>query len=90
MVRVEAQKAMVSGSKINIEHRIIRPDGHLRYVHDQAEIILSDTGVPLRVLGTVQDVTERKLAEEALGIVKDGIACWRITWWHSSGLLMNT
>ncbi|AGG06602.1 PAS domain S-box protein [Dehalococcoides mccartyi] len=66
MVRVEAQKAMVSGSKINIEHRIIRPDGHLRYVHDQAEIILSDTGVPLRVLGTVQDVTERKLAEEAL------------------------
>ncbi|ACZ62054.1 PAS domain S-box protein [Dehalococcoides mccartyi] len=66
IVRSEAQKAIVSGSKINTDHRIIRPDGHLRYVHEQAEITLSDTGIPLRVLGTVQDVTEQKMAEEAL------------------------
>ncbi|AQU03337.1 histidine kinase [Dehalococcoides mccartyi] len=66
MLRSEAQKAVVSGSRLNIQHRIIRPDGHLRYVHELAEITLSDTGVPQRVLGTIQDITEHKMAEEAL------------------------
>ncbi|MCF7635933.1 MAG: sensory box sensor histidine kinase [Dehalococcoides mccartyi] len=66
MLRSEAQKAVVSGSRLNIQHRIIRPDGHLRYVHELAEITLSDTGVLQRVLGTIQDITEHKMAEEAL------------------------
>lgn len=66
MLSSEAQKAVVSGSRLNIQHRIIRPDGHLRYVHELAEITLSDTGVPQRVLGTIQDITEHKMAEEAL------------------------
>ncbi|KSV17192.1 histidine kinase [Dehalococcoides mccartyi] len=66
MLRSESQKAVVSGSRLNIQHRIIRPDGHLRYVHELAEITLGDTGVPQRVLGTIQDITEHKMAEEAL------------------------
>ncbi|MGI8639131.1 MAG: sensor domain-containing protein [Pyrinomonadaceae bacterium] len=51
----------------NIEHRIILPDGCERIVHGQAELIFDkQTGKPLKLLGTVQDITERKRADSAL------------------------
>ncbi len=51
----------------NIEHRIILPDGGERIVHGQAELIFDkQTGKPIKLLGTVQDITERKRAEELI------------------------
>jgi len=47
-----------------IDHRIIQPDGAQRIVHEQATAIYDSNGNVLRVLGTVQDITERKQAEE--------------------------
>ena len=49
-----------------IDYRIARADGTIRFVHEEAETEFDLDGKPLRRLGTVQDVTERKLAEEAL------------------------
>ncbi len=48
------------------EHRIIRPDGEERIVCEIGEVTFDETGKPLRFNGTVQDITERKRAEEAL------------------------
>ena len=50
----------------DIEHRIVRPDGEIRVVHENAEILRDADGVAVRMVGTVQDVTERKAAEQAL------------------------
>ncbi len=51
----------------NIEHRIILPDGSERILHGQAELIFDNrTDKPLKLLGTVQDITERKRAEELI------------------------
>ena len=50
----------------DIEYRIVRPDGEVRYVRELAEAIRDEKGRLVRSIGTKQDITERKRAEEAL------------------------
>jgi PAS domain S-box-containing protein len=51
----------------HLDHRIILPDGRERIVDERAEIVFDEhTGKPAKMVGTVQDITERKLAEEQL------------------------
>ncbi len=52
----------------DIVHRLLFKDGRVKYVHERCETTYDD-GHALRSLGTVQDVTERKLAEIALAKV---------------------
>jgi PAS domain S-box-containing protein len=50
-----------------VEHRIVKPDGSMRWVHENGQFILNKrNGKPLKIVGTVLDVTERKVAEEKL------------------------
>ncbi len=50
----------------DLDHRVVRPDGRMLWVHAQAELARDQAGVPERLLGTMVDVTERKLAEEEI------------------------
>jgi hypothetical protein len=50
----------------HVEHRIVRPDGKIVYVDTSAAVFKDGTGRPIRILGSTLDVTERKLAEDAL------------------------
>ena len=50
----------------DIEHRIIRTNGEVRSMHTRLKAYKDENGYPLRVLGTAQDITERKQIEEAL------------------------
>jgi diguanylate cyclase (GGDEF)-like protein/PAS domain S-box-containing protein len=50
----------------DLEHRIIRPDGEVRWVHRRAEVVRDEAGDALRMVGTVHDITERKALEERL------------------------
>lgn len=52
--------------KIDMEYRIITPDGTERFVHQQGEVLFDKDHSPVKVAGTVRDITERKQAEEAL------------------------
>lgn len=65
------------------EYRIIRPDGSIRWIRDRGFPIKDRTGVPYRVVGLAEDITERKLTEavlrrterlESLGTLTSGIA----------------
>lgn len=49
-----------------VVHRIIRPDGSVRWVEEHAVIERDAAAQPTRMVGTVQDVTERHVASEAL------------------------
>lgn len=50
-----------------IEHRIIKMDtGEMRFVHEKCLHVRNASGVAIRSNGMVQDITERRLAEEAL------------------------
>ncbi|HTI01741.1 MAG TPA: AAA family ATPase [Acidisoma sp.] len=55
------------------EYRIILPDGAIRYLQSIGHPGLTDTGAP-EFFGTVMDITERKLAEEALRNVQSDLA----------------
>ena len=46
--------------------RIVRPDGELRTIQNHGDIVLDDDGRPVRIVGIIQDITERKRAEGAL------------------------
>ena len=50
-------------------HRVLRPDGTIRFAHSQGEFITNSKGQPVQFVGTALDVTEQKLADEALASV---------------------
>lgn len=47
----------------SLDHRIVRSDGKELILHRQAEVFLDDNGKPVRMLGTVQDITDIRRAE---------------------------
>jgi PAS domain S-box-containing protein len=49
-----------------IEHRIIRADGNERIVIEHADILFDESGNISKVIGAVQDITERKQEEQKL------------------------
>jgi PAS domain S-box-containing protein len=57
------QEALSGETPYDIECRIVRPDGAERWVHIQGEVLYDDSRQPVRLVGTTQDVTRRKLAE---------------------------
>jgi PAS domain S-box-containing protein len=64
---IEAVRQAVEARKpYAIDHRIILPDRSVRIVHEEGEVSFDEGGRPLRMTGTVQDVTETRYAEEAL------------------------
>lgn len=66
LVDTRVREAVEMGSPYGIDHRILLPDGSVRYVHEEAEVFLANDGRPLRMLGTVQDITQDKATTEAL------------------------
>ncbi|MFN8597350.1 MAG: PAS domain S-box protein, partial [Anaerolineae bacterium] len=54
------------------EYRIVRPrDGQLRWMFGLGELDLDSDDRPIRMIGTIQDITERKQAEEALRLSEE-------------------
>ncbi|MHB0972431.1 MAG: PAS domain-containing sensor histidine kinase [Thermoanaerobaculia bacterium] len=66
LVRDSVRRAFEAGGEHHIEYRIIRPDGAVRWVEGTGQLLRNPDGAPLRLLGICRDVTDRKLAEEAL------------------------
>ena len=63
--KVEAvfSDAVESGETYQIDHRLLLPDGRIKYVHEQGEIQRDADGRPKVAKGIIQDITEMKLAE---------------------------
>jgi PAS domain S-box-containing protein len=62
-VRTSVNDALNSRKPYSIEHRIILPDGKEKVVHEQGKTFYEGEK-PVRMVGTVQDITERKKIEE--------------------------
>ena len=60
-----AWSAAMRGAPYDVEHRIVIGDT-VKWVRERAEVEFDRNGRPLRGVGTVQDVTERKRAQEEL------------------------
>jgi PAS domain S-box-containing protein len=62
-----ARGAALAGSdRYQVEHRIIRPDGALRWVLQAAAVERDRTGAPVRLLGICRDITDRKRGEDEI------------------------
>jgi PAS domain S-box-containing protein/putative nucleotidyltransferase with HDIG domain len=66
LVDLSYKNAVKNKTPYDIIHRIVRPDGEVRHVHEKSEDIYDETGKAIRSIGTVQDITERRLAEDEL------------------------
>ena len=52
----------------SLEHRVARRDGEEPVVHERGELTLDKRGRPVRMIGTVQDMTENKQIEGLLQV----------------------
>jgi PAS domain S-box-containing protein len=59
-------EALAGGLRYNVEYRLLRPAGELRIVRSEGDVKRDASGRPTRMFGIVQDITDRKRAEEAL------------------------
>ena len=74
------------GSDTEVVHRIRRADGMLRWVRTRGFAVRDDEGNIYRVVGFVEDITERKLADEAL---RESEAKLRDMFQHSPDIIMT-
>ena len=61
-----AEEAVLGGARPDSEHRLVRPNGEVRIVHSLGDLKRDASGRPYQMFGTVQDITDRKRAEEGL------------------------
>ena len=65
-VRETVDRAYREGGSYVCEHRVVRPDGSTRWWQSRGTALTDPCGKPLKLFGTVQDITEQKLARDAL------------------------
>jgi PAS domain S-box-containing protein len=64
-IRAIHQAAYASGEPFELVERIVRPDGEVRFLSTNGQVVTDEDGTPLRMRGTCIDITERVHAEEA-------------------------
>ena len=65
-VKKAVNEALYEKKPFSIDHRIVLPDGSVRTVQELAEVMFNESGKPVRMLGIVLDITDRKKAEDDL------------------------
>ncbi len=66
VVEQELKQAIAYKKPFAQEFRVERPDGSIRYVYGRGKFVLDEQGMPECCIGTVQDITDQKLAEQNL------------------------
>ncbi|QIG41961.1 PAS domain-containing protein [Nocardioides anomalus] len=64
-VQATHQRAYATGEPYEMVERIVRPDGEVRYLSTNGQVLTDDSGTPLRFRGTCVDITDRIRAEQA-------------------------
>ncbi len=66
-VKAAVDKALADrNDTYGIEHRIVRADGSERVVHERGAVVFDGGGKPIRMVGTVHDITERRRLEQEI------------------------
>jgi signal transduction histidine kinase len=60
------QRTLATGEPFELDVDILRPDGAVRRVHASGAAVRDERGRVVRIDGTLQDITDQKLAEEAI------------------------
>jgi PAS domain S-box-containing protein len=57
-------RALANPAPFSFEHRVVRPDGTVRWVHGRGRVVVDAAGEPERMVGTSQDITDTKSLDE--------------------------
>lgn len=71
LVRNAINFALEKNQPFNIEHRIIRSDGETRTIQLQGDIAPDERSRSIRMMGTIQDITDLRRTEESLRLAKE-------------------
>jgi len=63
-VRSAVDQALADTTPFAVDHQVVTPDGRVRWLHSRGRVILDATGRPAGMLGTGQDITERKQLDQ--------------------------
>ncbi|GAB3343094.1 hypothetical protein GCM10027299_58520 [Larkinella ripae] len=73
LINEQLGQAVQDGQPLEYIRRIIRPDGELRYLYNRHEIIHDQAGLPYKIVGFHQDITDRVLAQEKLRLTTENL-----------------
>ena len=65
-IKTALERALAGEEEYDVEHRLRRPDGEVRWIREQGEVARDEKGEPVRMLGVARDITKEKRREEAL------------------------
>ncbi|MFN3999697.1 PAS domain S-box protein [Algoriphagus sp.] len=70
-----AQRSTFEGGKeLDFIHRIVLPDGTIKWVHELARLVKDESGKPIILEGTVQDVTQQKEEEQRIKLLETNLS----------------
>jgi signal transduction histidine kinase len=63
-VNQTVESAQATGLAFDIEHRLLLPDGTTRWLQSRGQVVTDESGAAVRMVGTSQDITERKKVDD--------------------------
>ncbi|HEU0219461.1 MAG TPA: diguanylate cyclase [Gallionella sp.] len=66
MVNQAYMQSLENRQPYDVVHRLLLPDGRIKWVHEHCTSDFDESGRPLRSVGAVHDITAQKLAEEKI------------------------
>lgn len=70
---VGAVNGALEGKEYDIEYRIVTPSKKVKYIIEKAVILLDENNKPIKIIGTIQDITKQKLVENNYKILGDNL-----------------
>ena len=70
-VRRTLDESLKTFKPYDLEHRIIRSDGEIRYIHTRGRVLLDEEGKSTKMYGVTEDITERRHTEEQIKRLAD-------------------
>ena len=63
-----------ASTEYNVEHRVVRANtGEIRVVQERGKVYRDEDGAPVRMIGTVYDITDQRAAEKELDAYREGL-----------------
>ncbi len=64
LVKISIDNALYKNIPYNVDHKVVLPEGTVRFVHEQSEVTFNDNGKPIQMSGTTYEITKRIRQEE--------------------------
>jgi PAS domain S-box-containing protein len=68
------QRCLQNGLLYSIKHRVVWPDGTVRWLSESGNVVRAEDGSPLKMTGVVQDITAQHAADQQLKLLEKAVA----------------